>query len=63
MRACQALVSPPYQKIRCAFSDHPITVWAGAILLRFYVELMGRPATLAPLLVLFAKTTDHQILP
>jgi hypothetical protein len=32
--------SPLYPKIRFAFTDHPITVWIGAILLRLYVELI-----------------------
>jgi hypothetical protein len=41
-----------YPKIRFAFTDHPITVWAGAILLRLYFELIGLrmvlQTTLAP---------------
>lgn len=61
MRARQALASPLYPKIRFAFTDHPITVWAGAILLRLYVELIGLRAALAPLLVPFAKMSNNQI--
>ncbi|HMS83335.1 MAG TPA: hypothetical protein PKD12_06765 [Nitrospira sp.] len=61
MRARQALASPLYPKIRFAFTDHPITVWAGAILLRLYFELIGLRAALAPLLVPFAKTSNNQI--
>ena len=61
MRARQALTSPLYPKIRFAFTDHPITVWAGAILLRLYFELIGLRAALAPLLVPFAKTSNNQI--
>ncbi len=57
MRARPAPTSPLYPKIRFAFTDHPITVWAGAILLRRYFELMGLRATLVP----FAKTSNNQI--
>jgi hypothetical protein len=56
-----APASPLYPKIRFAFTDHPITVWAGAILLRLYFELIGLRAALAPLLVPFAKTSHNQI--
>jgi hypothetical protein len=61
MRARQVLASPLYPKIRFAFTNHPITVWAGAILLRLYFELIGLRAALAPLLVPFAKTSNNQI--
>ena len=61
MRARQARASRLYQKIRFAFNDHPITVWAGAILLRLYVELLGLHVAFAPLLVPFAKTSNKQI--
>ena len=30
--------SPLYPKIMFGFTDHPITVWAGVILLRVYFE-------------------------
>ncbi|MFO0776434.1 MAG: hypothetical protein U0223_02360 [Nitrospira sp.] len=53
--------SPLYPKIRFAFTDHPITVWAGAILLRLYFELIGLRATLTPWLVPFTKTSNNQI--
>ncbi len=53
--------SPLYPKIHFAFTDHPITVWAGAILLRLYFELIGLRAALVPLLAPFAKTSNNQI--
>ncbi len=61
MRARSALASPLYPKIRFTFTDHPITVWVEAILLRLHFELMGLRATLVPLLVPFAKTPNNQI--
>jgi hypothetical protein len=61
MRIRPAPASPLYPKLRFAFTDHPITVWAGAILLRLYFELIGLRAAVAPLLVLFAKTSNNQI--
>lgn len=61
MRVRQAPASPLYPKIRFAFTDHPITVWAGAILLRLYFELIGLRGALAPLLIPFAKTSNNQI--
>lgn len=57
MRPRQALASPLYPKLRFTFTDDPITVWAGAILLRLYFELNGLRAALVPLLVPFAKTS------
>lgn len=59
MRPRQVLVSPHYLKIRFAFTDHPITVWAGAILLRLYFELGGLRTALVPLLVSFAKALNN----
>lgn len=50
-----------YPKIRFAFTDHPITVWAGTILLRLYFELIGVRAALVPLLAPFTKTSNNQI--
>ncbi len=41
MRVRPAPASPLYPQLRFAFTDHPITVWAGAILLRLYFELLG----------------------
>lgn len=61
MRARQVSTSPLYPKIGFAFTDHPITVWAGAILLRLYFELIGLRAALAPLLTPFTKTSNNQI--
>jgi hypothetical protein len=61
MRARPVVASPLYPKIRFAFTDHPITVWAGAILLRLYFELIGLRTALAPLLVPFAKMSNNQI--
>ncbi len=61
MRRRRDQASPLYPKLRFAFTDHPITVWAGAILLRLYFELIGLRAALVPLLVPFAKTSNNQI--
>jgi len=63
MRTRPAPSSPLYPKIRFAFTDHPITVWAGAILLRLYFELIGLRATLTPVLTPFTKTSNNQIPP
>lgn len=63
MRTRPAPPSPLYPKIRFAFTDHPITVWAGAIFLRLYVELIGLRATLTPVLTPFTKTSNNQIPP
>ena len=61
MRARPVPPSPLYPKIRFAFTDHPITVWAGAIVLRLYFELLGLRAALGPLLTPFAKASNNQI--
>jgi hypothetical protein len=61
MRTRQPSASPLYPKIRFAFMDHPITVWAGVILLRLYFELIGLRAALLPLLAPLAKTSNNQI--
>ncbi len=61
MRVRPAPASPLYPKLRFAFTDHPITVWAGVILLRLYFELLGLRAALLPLLEPFAKTSNNQI--
>lgn len=61
MRVRPAPASPLYPQLRFAFTDHPITVWAGAILLRLYFELLGLRAALLPLLGPFAKTSNNQI--
>ena len=47
--------SPLYPKIQFVCTDHPITLWAGAILLRLYCELIGLCAMLALGLIPFAK--------
>ncbi len=61
MRARPALASPLYPKLRFAFTDHPITVWAGVILLRLYVELLDLRTALTNVLTPVAKTSNHQI--
>lgn len=61
MRGPRLPASPLYPKIRFAFTDHPITVWAGAILLRLYFELIGLRAVLTPALTPFRKTSNNQI--
>lgn len=57
----QTTASPLYPKIRFAFTDHPITVWAGVILLRLYVELIGLRTSLETTLAPFAKRSNNQI--
>lgn len=61
MRARPVRATPLYPKIRFAFTDHPITVWAGAILLRLYFELLGLRAALGPILLPFTKRSPNQI--
>ncbi|GKS63710.1 hypothetical protein YTPLAS72_10140 [Nitrospira sp.] len=61
MRVRPTPASPFYPQLRVAFTDHPITVWAGVILLRLYFELLGLRAALIPLLEPFAKTSNNQI--
>ena len=61
MRIRPAPASPLYPKLRFAFTDHPITVWAGVILLRLYVELLGLRTALTSVLTPGAKTSHHQI--
>jgi hypothetical protein len=53
--------SPLYRKILFAFTDHPITVWAGVILLRLYFERVGLRKELTEALVGFAKRSNNQI--
>ena len=54
--------SPLYPKIRFAFTNHPITVWAGAILLRLYFELIGLAGRCsARCWAPFAKRSPNQI--
>ena len=61
MRILQPLAAPLYPKIRFGFTDQPITVWAGAILLRLYFELVGLRTALTPVLAPFTKTSNNQI--
>jgi hypothetical protein len=61
MRTRPAPVSPLSPKIRFAFTDHPITVWAGVILLRLYFELLGLRTALTGVLAPLAKTSHNQI--
>jgi hypothetical protein len=61
MRVRPAPASPLYPKLRFAFTDHPITVWAGVILLRLYVELLDLRTALTSVLTPVAKTFNHQI--
>ena len=61
MKRSTTTASPLYPKIRFAFTDHPITVWAGAILLRLYFELIGLRAGLQTTLAPFAKRSNNQI--
>ena len=61
MRTRRSGHSPLYPKIHFAFTNHPVTVWAGAILVQLYVELIGLRAVFAPVLVPFAKHSPNQI--
>ena len=61
MRVRPAPASPLYPKLRFAFTDHPITVWAGVILLRLYVELLDLRSAVTRVLTPVAKTSHHQI--
>jgi len=53
--------SPLYPKILFGFTSHPITVWAGVILLRLYFEWMGLRQELGKVLAGFAKRSNNQI--
>lgn len=53
--------SPLYPKILFGFTSHPITVWAGVILLRLYFEWMGLRQELGKVLGAFAKRSNNQI--
>ena len=50
-----------YRKIGFRFTAHPITVWAGVILLRLYFEWIKLREELNAALVEFAKHSNHQI--
>ncbi len=53
--------SPLYPKILFGFTDHPITVWAGVILLRVYFEWIQLREELNAALVNFSKRSNNQI--
>jgi DDE family transposase len=53
--------SPLYPKILFGFTDHPITVWAGVVLLRLYFEWIKVREELKQTLVGFAKRSNNQI--
>lgn len=53
--------SPLYPRILFGFTDHPITVWAGVILLRLYFEWVGLRQVLSESLVDFVKRSNNQI--
>ena len=53
--------SPLYPKILFGFTAHPITVWAGVILLRLYFEWIKLREELGDALVGFAKRSNNQI--
>ena len=61
MRTRQPSASPLYPKLRFAFTDHSITVWAGVILLRLYIEFLNLRTALTSVLTPMAKTSNHQI--
>jgi hypothetical protein len=53
--------SPLYPKILFSFTDHRITVWAGAILLRIYFEWIGLEKELRRCLAEFVKRSNNRI--
>lgn len=53
--------SPLYPKIMFGFTDHPITVWAGVILLRVYFEWIKLREELSAGLASFTKRSNNQI--
>ena len=53
--------SPLYRRIGFGFTDHPITVWAGLILLRLYFEWIKLREELNETLVKFSKRSNNQI--
>ena len=53
--------SPLYPKILFGFTEHPITVWAGVILLRLYFEWVGLRRELNEALMSFRKRSNNQI--
>ena len=61
MKRARAERSPLYPKILFGFTEHPITVWAGVILLRLYFEWIKLREELNEALVGFAKRSNNQI--
>jgi hypothetical protein len=61
MRVRPAPASALSPKLRVACTDHPITVWAGVLLLRLYVDLLDRRTALTRVLTPVAKTSHPQI--
>lgn len=56
--------SPLYPRIKFAFTDHPITTWAGTILLRLYFEYIGlRTQIESSLDSRFKKISNNRIQP
>ena len=53
--------SPLYRRIGFGFTAHPITVWAGVILLRLYFEWIKLREELGEALVGLTKHSNHQI--
>ena len=53
--------SPLYRRIGFGFTAHPITVWAGVILLRLYFEWIKLREELGESLVGLTKHSNHQI--
>src|SRR5678816_3681426 len=53
--------SPLYEKILFGFTEHPITVWAGVILLRLYFEWIKLRQELSGALVCISKRSNNQI--
>lgn len=53
--------SPLYRRIGFDFTGHPITVWAGVILLRLYFEWIKLREELSEALVGFTKRSNNQI--
>jgi hypothetical protein len=53
--------SPLYPRIGFGFTAHPITVWAGVILLRLYFEWIKLREELNETLVNFSKRSNNQI--
>src|SRR5262245_36509699 len=61
MKQARRARSPLYPKVLFGFTSHPITVWAGVILLRLYFEWIGLRKELRKVLATFAKRSNNQI--